>query len=162
MWRDRNSVRWGESIAEIKYTGPRAAPSAELVYELYEAQITSRCQLPNARLRGIGPHQGFLAERIVIESAADWVVNDIKIGRASQFAQAGDVPGLAFSAGTLGGAVSFDAARTGIDVALVTTHIGPHEIGAAFVCGILGSIVDLTEIEPAPRHGRILSSRDLR
>lgn len=169
-----------------------AAPSAELVYELYgtldesetddlpiatilpmssgvnvvspdkSAQITSRCQLPNARLREISPRQGFLAERIVIESAADWVVNDIKIGRASQFAQAGDVPGLAFSAGTLGGAVSFDVARAGIDVALVTTHVGSHEIGAAFVCGILGSIVDLTEIDPAPRHGRLLSSRDLR
>jgi hypothetical protein len=54
------------------------------------------------------------------------VFNDIKIGRASQFAQSGDVPGLAFSPGTLGGRVSFDVALAGIDVSIITTHIGPR------------------------------------
>ena len=126
------------------------------------AQITSRCQPPDGLRRGIGPRQGFIAERIVVEGGADWVFNDVRIGRTSQFAQSGDVPGLAFSSGTLGGAVSFDVAQAGIDVAIVTTHIGPREVGAAFVCGILGSIVDLTAVDPAPRRGRILSVRDLR
>lgn len=79
-----------------------------------------------------------------------------------QFAMSGDVPGLAFSPTTLGGQVSFDVAPAGIDVAIVTTHIGPREVGAAFVCGILGSIVDLAEVDPSPRRGRILSARDLR
>jgi hypothetical protein len=122
------------------------------------AQITSRCQLPNDRRRGISPRQGFLAERIVVKDATDWIFNDIKIGRVSQFAQSGDLPGLAFSPGTLGGAVSFDVAQAGIDVALVTTHIGPRE---SFVCGILGSLVDLAAVEATPRPGRILSVRDL-
>lgn len=107
------------------------------------AQITARCQPPNNRRRGIGPRQGFAAERIVLEGAADWSLNDIKIGRNSQFAQSGDVPGEAFSPGTLGGAVSFDVARAEIDVAIVTTYIGHSEVGNAFICGILGRIVDL-------------------
>jgi hypothetical protein len=164
------------------------ASDAEFVYELYEthaeseaadlpiavilpmstgipilpstsAQITGRCQPPDGYFRGIGPRQGFIAERIVVEGGADWVFNDVRIGRTSQFAQVGDVPGLAFSSGTLGGAVSFDAAQAGIDVAIVTTHIGPCEVGAAFVCGILGSLVDLAEVDTSPRRGRILSAQ---
>jgi hypothetical protein len=116
-------------------------------------QMTGRCE--------IGPGRGFVAERVVVERAADWVFNDIKIGRASQFAQSGDLPGLAFSPGTLGGQITFDAARSKIDVAILTTYIGPRERDS-FVCGILGSIVDLSEVDPSPRRGRILSVRDLR
>jgi hypothetical protein len=167
------------------------APDAEFVYELYGtlaeseaadlaiatilpmsscvpiqtmqwAQVTGRCQLPNGLRRGIGPRQGFVAERIVVDGAADWVFHDIKIGRASQFAGSGDVPGLAFSSGAVGGRVSFDVARAWIDVVIVATHIGPREGGDAFVCGILGSIVDLTEADPAHGRDRILSVRDLR
>lgn len=63
--------------------------------------------------------------------------------------------------GTLGGAVSFDVAQAGIDVAIVTTYIGPRQLRPRFVCGILGSIVDLTKADPASRRGRILSARDL-
>ena len=118
------------------------------------AQLTGRCE--------IGPRRGFVAERIVVEGAADWVFNDVKIGRASQFAESGDVPGLAFSPGTLGGQVSFDVARPRINVVITTTYIGPRESGDSFVCGILGSIVDLTEADPPLPRGRILSVRDLR
>jgi len=118
------------------------------------AQLTGRCE--------IGPRRGFVAERIVVDGAADWVFNDIKIGRASQFAESGDIPGLAFSPRTLGGQVSFDVARSRINFAITTTYIGPRENGNSFVCGILGSIVDLTEVSPTLRHGRILSVRDLR
>lgn len=125
------------------------------------AQITGRCQRPDAHRRGIGLSQGFLAERIVIEGATDWSLNDIKIGRTSQLAQSGDMPGLAFNPGVLGGAVSFDVARAGIDVVIVTTHVGPREVGAAFVCGILGSVIELAKAEPSPPRGRILSVKDL-
>jgi hypothetical protein len=118
------------------------------------AQLTGRCE--------IGPGRGFVAERIVVERAADWVFNDIKIGRASQFAQSGDLPGLAFGPDTPGGQVSFDVARPRIDVTISTTYIGPRESGDSFVCGILGSIVDVPEVDPSPRRGRILSVRDLR
>jgi hypothetical protein len=162
----------GEKFSIVATYVGSTESGAELVYELYgthaeseaadlpiaailpmstgvnilpdtSAQITSRCHLPNAHRRGISPRQGFVAKRIVVERAVNWVFNDIKIGRASQFAQSGDVTGLAFGPGTLGSQVSFDVARPGIDVAIVTTHIGPREVGDAFVCGILGSIIDL-------------------
>lgn len=116
------------------------------------AQLTGRCE--------IGPRRGFVAEQIVVEGATDWVFNDIKIGRTSQFAQSGDLPGMAFSPGTMGGQVSFDVARPWIDVAIMSTYIGPRESGDSFVCGILGSVVDLTD--PSLPRGRILSVRDLR
>ena len=173
---------------DATYVG--AASDAEFVYELYgthaeseaadlpsaailpmstgipilptqSAQITACCQLPDGLRRGVDPRQGFVAERIVVEGAADWVFNNIRIGRSMQFAQSGDVPGLAFSPRTLGGQVSFDVARALIDVAIVTTHVGTHEGGAPFYCGILGSLVDLTEVAPSLQRGRILSTRDL-
>jgi hypothetical protein len=126
------------------------------------AQITGRCQPPAARRRGIGPHQGFLAEQIFAEDASDWIINDIKIGRVSQFAQCADIPGLAFSPGTLGCQVSFDLARTLIDVAIITSYSGPRESGDIFTCGILGSVVDLPAIDQEPQRGRVLSVHDLR
>ena len=126
-----------------------------LIQQLQLAQLTGRCQ--------IGPHQGFVAERLVVESAADWVVSSIMVGRSSQFAQLGDVPGLAFGPGTMGSAVSFDVARARIDVSLQTTYIGPRE-SSSFVCGILGSLVDLTETAPSlsPRRGHAQLVRDSR
>lgn len=180
----------GDALSVVAtYVGVR--PRAEFAYELYgtldeseagdlpiaailpmssgvnilpsaSAQLTSRCRSPDHRSRGIGPRQGFLAEQIVLGDPANWTLSDVKIGRASQFAQSGDVPGLAFGPGTLGSAVSFDVAPADIDVIIVATHVGPREAGDAFVCGILGSIVDLTEIDPAPRHSRTLSIHDLR
>ncbi len=120
-------------------------------------QVTARCNGSEARrslgdgarlvdvaCRSVGSGQGFLAERIVVENAVDWVIGDIKIGRSSQFAQSGEVPGAAFGPGAIGSVVSFDVARPRVDVSAVATYCGRVESGSAFLCGIFGSVVDLT------------------
>jgi hypothetical protein len=131
------------------------------IFPTHSAQITGRCPLRGVHGRGIGIDQGFLSERIIVERATDWIFNEIKIGRLSQFAHSGDVPGMAFSPETLGGQVSFAVARAGLDVAFVTTYNGPREDGDTFVGGILGSLVDLADGDTAPGHERILTIRDL-
>ena len=44
--------------------------------------------------------------------AADWIVNDIKIGNRSQFVQSGDVPGDLFAVNAIDTFVRFEAAQT--------------------------------------------------
>jgi hypothetical protein len=92
------------------------------------AQITSRPQ-----------NYAFRPERVIISGAADWVINDIKVGNMSQFSQSGDVPGEMFGATTIDGFVKFTTCQTAMDFVIVTTFVGASESGSAFVCGVLGT-----------------------
>ena len=92
------------------------------------AQITSRPQ-----------NYAFRPERVIISGAADWVINDIKVGNMSQFSQSGDVPGEMFGATTIDGFVKFTTCQTAMDFVIVTTFVGASESGAPFVCGVLGT-----------------------
>ncbi len=102
------------------------------------AQLTSRCQISH-----VPAGQGFQARRIVVRDAADWVVNDLGIGRVHQFIQGGDVPGVCFSATGVDQVVALDPAPAEIDVQMTVTYVGPHASGASFVCGMVGDVVDL-------------------
>lgn len=97
------------------------------------------------RLRSIPEGFGLRLVRVVIDHADDWVVNDFKIGVASQFAQSGDVPGAAFSSDAAPGLISFDPARSKIDVAITVTYVGLSVSGAHFVCGAVGDVVSTRE-----------------
>src|SRR5512143_1505735 len=74
--------------------------------------------------------------------AADWIVNDIKIGNRSQFVQSGDVPGDLFATNAIDTFVRFDAAQTAMDVVVVTTYIGLNESGCPFFSAMLGTAAD--------------------
>jgi hypothetical protein len=84
-------------------------------------------------------------ERFVISNAgtsggaADWVVNDIKIGNQSQFAQSGDVPGDMFATNAIDTFVSFQTAQTAMDVVVVVTYIGLNESGCPFFGSAVGT-----------------------
>jgi hypothetical protein len=71
--------------------------------------------------------------------AADWIVNDIKIGNRSQFVQSGDVPGDLFATNAIDTFVRFDAAQTAMDVVVVVTYIGLNESGAPFFGAMVGT-----------------------
>lgn len=93
------------------------------------AQITSRPQAV-----------AFRPERIIIGGRpSDWVVNDVKVGNRSQFAQSGDVPGEMFAATTIDGFVSMETVQTAMDFVMVVTYVGQVQEGAPFVCGVLGT-----------------------
>jgi hypothetical protein len=71
--------------------------------------------------------------------AADWIVNDIKIGNRSQFVQSGDVPGDLFAVNAIDTFVRFEAAQMGMDVVVVVTYIGLNESGAPFFGAMVGT-----------------------
>jgi hypothetical protein len=102
------------------------------------AQITGR---PQERLVPRG--SAFLPERVVLTDAGSWAINDVKVGVLSQFAQSGDVPGIAFSSRGVGCHVRFDPVRMLQDFVVVVTYVGDREVGAPFVCGVQGRLVQL-------------------
>ena len=99
------------------------------------AQITSRPQ-----------DVAFRPERVIIgaagtaNGAADWVVNDIKVGNRSQFSQSGDVPGDMFASTTIDSYVSFATVQTAMDFVMLVTYVGLNEsLKAPFYCSVLGT-----------------------
>ncbi len=93
------------------------------------AQITSRPQ-----------SVAFRPERMIIGgNPSEWVVNDVKVGNRSQFAQSGDVPGEMYAATTIDGHLSMETVQTSMDFVIVVTFVGDAENGAPFVCGVLGT-----------------------
>ena len=71
--------------------------------------------------------------------AADWIVNDIKIGNRSQFVQSGDVPGDLFAVNAIDTFVRFETAQTAMDVVVVVTYIGLNESGCPFFGAMIGT-----------------------
>jgi hypothetical protein len=98
------------------------------------AQITARPQRVAFR-----PERVFISAAGTSGGAADWVVNDIKIGNRSQFSQSGDVPGDMFATNAIDGFVSFETAQTAMDVVMVVTYIGLNEYGVPFFGSIVGT-----------------------
>jgi hypothetical protein len=103
----------------------------------FSTQITSRPQ-----------RVAFRPERVFVSSfgtalggggAADWTINDIKIGNRSQFSQAGDVPGDMFATTSIDSFVTFETAQTAMDVVLIATYNGPIESGIPFYGSIVGT-----------------------
>ena len=71
--------------------------------------------------------------------AADWIVNDIKIGNRSQFVQSGDVPGDMFATNAVNTFVRFESAQTAMDIVVVVTYIGLNDSGCPFFGAMLGT-----------------------
>ena len=98
------------------------------------AQITGR---PQAR--------AFRGDRLMVSNAgtaggaADWIINDIKIGNRSQFVQSGDVPGDLFAVNAIDTFVRFETAQTAMDIVVVVTYIGLNESGAPFFAALVGT-----------------------
>ena len=114
----------GHSIAqrEVRHlalsSGVRIKPNAS-------ATITARSQ------------DLFRPHRMIIGGEPNrWVVNDIKIGRRSQFAANGDIPGYAFSASAP--IVPMDVVPTCGSLNVTVTYIGSVEEGEEFLCVALG------------------------
>ena len=103
--------------------------SGVAIFPNTSAQITSRPQAV-----------AFRPERIIIGGTpSSWIVNDVKVGNRSRFAQSGDVPGEMFAATTIDGFVSMETVQTAMDFVMVVTFVGDNQEGAPFVCGVLGT-----------------------
>ncbi len=99
----------------------------------------------SAQITGRPQRVAMVMQRYVISNAgtsggaADWIVNDIKIGNRSQFAQSGDVPGDMFATNAIDTFVRFETAQTAMDVVVVVTYIGLNESGVPFFSAFVGT-----------------------
>jgi len=99
----------------------------------------------SAQITGRPQAQAYQCNRFVISNsgtsggAADWIVNDIKVGNQSQFVQSGDVPGDMFATNAIDTFVRFQTAQTAMDVVVVVTYIGLNESGVPFFGAMLGT-----------------------
>ena len=122
------------------------------------AQITARPQRVAFR-----PERVFISAAGTSGGAADWVVNDIKIGNRSQFSQSGDVPGDMFATNAIDGFVSFETAQTAMDVVMVVTYIGLNESGVSVLRVDRRNGRDLSRgTAPKGRGGRGRGRRSIR
>lgn len=128
----------------IELSGSTKPPSVEraVSYSYFLPMSTGVMILPTQSAQITGrPQRNFLAERMFIANADEWIVNDIRIVNRHQFVQSGDVPGQCFSTRIVGGSVTFDPTRAGLDFVLVTTRGEDCEIGAPFFCGVEGRLL---------------------
>jgi hypothetical protein len=88
------------------------------------------------------PQELFRGTRLVIPSsiAASVVVEDIKVGRSSQFVASGAQPGEAFKDTATGDNVSLDTARPGMDITLKITNVGGTAVD--FRATLFGDVVE--------------------
>ena len=136
-------VDWLVDLAHIEEAGPNFGGGDRQMLPIssgvpilpgQSAQITARAHT-----------SAFRCERFVISNAgtpggaADWIVNDIKIGNRSQFAQSGDVPGNLFATTAIDSFVSFETAVVTMDVVVIVTYVGTVESGAPFFASMIGS-----------------------
>ncbi len=102
------------------------------------------------------PNEAFKPDRLFVSAAgtsggaANWVINDIKIGGKSIFLQHGDIPGDMFATNAVDGFVSFRAAEPGQTVLVIVTYIGSNESGVPFFASMVGPSVK----KRAPRQRR--------
>jgi len=84
--------------------------------------------------------------------AADWIVNDIKIGNVSQFVQSGNVSGDMFATNEIDKFVRFAPVQISMDaVVVVVTYSGLNESGCHFFGAMVGTVVDTAGGSPRDR-----------
>lgn len=75
---------------------------------------------------------------VILEDAPDWIVSDILIDNASQFAHSGDIPGELFAEGAVDNFVRFDTVAAGARVEVIVSYVGSDPEGGVFSAELRG------------------------
>lgn len=79
-------------------------------------------------------------ERIIVGGTpSNWLIDDIKVGNRSQFAQAGSMPAEAFAATSFDAYVSMETVQTAMDFVIQVTFTGTASAGEQFRAVVLGT-----------------------
>lgn len=79
-------------------------------------------------------------ERIIVGGTpGNWLIDDIKVGNRSQFAQAGSMPAEAFAATSFDAYVSMETVQTAMDFVIQVTFVGTASAGEQFRGVVLGT-----------------------
>lgn len=88
------------------------------------------------------PQEIFRGRRLVVPStiAQHFMIEDIKVGRTSQFVSSGRQPAVAFSEVSTGDNLSLKTCSPGMDIVLKVTNIGEEEFN--FDSSLIGDVVE--------------------
>lgn len=75
---------------------------------------------------------------VILEDVTDWIVSDILIENASQFAHSGDIPGELFAEGAVDNFVRFDTVAAGARVEVIVSYVGTDPEGRVFLAELRG------------------------
>lgn len=124
--------------------------SGTLVEPKQSVQITARTD------------RHFKPERVIISDgfggARDWVVNDIKIGNRSVFAQSGDIPGDMFKPDAIDTFLSFPVAEVGQEVVIIATYSGTEPTGRPLYASMIGTSIQKKEPRAKRREKALIAS----
>lgn len=116
------------------------------------AESQSPEQLPSAAEIVVVPVAAFRPERLVVPPsiAPMFVIEDIRIGGASQFTGGSAIPADAFVPDAVDMAMSLDAAAAGAEIRFRVRYVGSDSCGARFTAAMVGRSVDGTGMRVLP------------
>lgn len=108
------------------------------------AEQQTEDQLPSAAEIVVVPQASFRAERLVVpfSIAPLFVIEDIRIGNASQFGSGGGISAAMFSAGVFDSDLRLDAATVGTEIRFRVRYVGKDPRGARFTAALMGRSLD--------------------
>lgn len=133
-WLDTLGIEW---LRALGHEALAFSTRCAVVAPLQTAQLTSR-----AAYKPFWPQHLLIAAAGTPRGAADWAVNDLRIGNFSQFCKSGDLTGNIFATSEIGRYTAFKEQRIelGTEVKLIVTYIGAEEQGVPFHGWLVGSL----------------------
>lgn len=87
--------------------------------------------------------QAYRPEKLIVGGTpSNWLIDDIKVGNRSQFAQSGSIPAEAFASSALGNEVTFETVQTAMDFVMSVTFVGTASAGEQFRAVVFGTAAD--------------------
>lgn len=125
------------SAAVVRYGGPTKAREYPLGFDAGALVAAAATAIINSQ-----PQVAFRVERLVIPSdiAGSFVVNDLLVGKNSQFANNTPVPARVFDEGAFGVRLKADTAQVTMNVTLNVTNVSGA--GIRFRAAIIGTAVE--------------------
>ncbi len=101
-------------------------------------------QAPSAAEIVVSPQLTFRPERLVVSAAVAplFVIEDIRVGDASQFARASSISAAAFAPAEQGVPLALDVAGPGTEIRFRVRYVGSDPLGARFQAALVGKSVD--------------------
>lgn len=129
--------------------GPAALPPRNQLLTRNAPQRADRIILPmtssgnitaSAAVTARPQNVAYRPERIIVGGTpSNWLLDDIKVGNRSQFAQAGSMPAEAFAATSFDAYVSMETVQTAMDFVIQVTFVGTASAGEQFRAVVLGT-----------------------
>lgn len=116
------------------------------------AEQQAEDQSPSAAEIVVVPDRAFRPDRLVVASAvaAQFVIEDIRIGSLSQFVGPGGISASMFDADAVDAAIALDATPAGTEIRFRVRYVGSDPRGARFQGALIGRVIDSSARQMLP------------